>query len=576
MSPPETPPRSPHPNPKSSPSKSSVDSICSAVAAKLAENNLSAAAAIVHQALDGSALTNTTRFQLFERSIVDFLRRGDVMRAAMLYSRMTREGYIPSIALRIQMHIVKLAELSVTEDQIFELLSEAFGNPTFDEAGLRDILRTIVEGLNASTDLVRRIVDRFLHTRGSGYKLSGGTVTFLLHVHRKAGDNQGVECWSTYASPSPRPSPPAPEDAPLDPVAYPYATLLDDLTATQPSFSVYKWALDHTQAKHTKPDLPFFNALLAHEVSRRKYDVVFAIYRLLMEKRSKAVVPQAQTFAPVFRAIHRLSCSHRYRRMHGIRVPENMPSSRSVYRDMLTCHIEATNGNPRKPSPALDRTVLHRALRTFMARHDYAAAYTVVRAFWYFPSAVGLPSMATYRIVYASILGRVRTQYPQIAARLQAGLDADSVWTYRFLGMRDLPPEVQGRIALDLSMVHRVMRVGTDPRLSVKFVPAPDYTQPQTEEERLRTLLGDLSFLGEREIDAHEFHARGMPAPLELTGVKPVPEKQTYSVLPLERVLRRAIAAELPSTCGPLVKPVSAAIVEAKNEMVVEWQSYAT
>ncbi|OSD01971.1 hypothetical protein PYCCODRAFT_1478131 [Trametes coccinea BRFM310] len=558
------------PQPSAKPPKSPVEEICSKLAAKLADNQPAAAAAIVHRALDGRAFNNAPRFQLYERSILYLLRYGDVMRAALLYSRMTREGYIPSVALRIQMHIVKLAELSMTEDQLLEILSDAFKNPAFDEAGLQDVLHTLVEGLNVSTDLVRRIVQRFLETREPDYKLSNGTITFLLHVHRKAGDDSGAEYWSTYSSPSPRP-PPSPAEEPLDPVLHPYTTLLEDLTTSQPTFSVYKWALEHTLAEDVEPDLPFFNALLAHEVSRRKYDVVFEIYRLLMAKRTAAVRPHAQTFAPIFRALHRLSCSHRYRRMHGIRVPERTPSARSVYRDMLTCHVEETHGKPNTPSPVLDRTVLHRALRTFMAQHDYAAAYTAVRAFWYFPAALGQPSMTTYRLVYGSLLGRIRLQFPHIGARLQAGLKPDNIWSYRFLGMQDLSADVQGRLCLDLSMVHRVLRVGTDPRLSVDFIAAPNYAGEVNEVERLRSLLGDFSFLEDREIDPHEFHAHKMPAPLELAGAKAVPENQTYSVVPLERVLRRAMAASLPDTYGALVKPVSAAIVEAKEAMVVEW-----
>ena len=63
------------------------------------------------------------------------------MKAAMLYSRMTREGYIPSVSLRVQMHVVKLAELSATEDELLEIAGDACRNRTFDEAALRDLLQ---------------------------------------------------------------------------------------------------------------------------------------------------------------------------------------------------------------------------------------------------------------------------------------------------------------------------------------------------------------------------------------------------------------------------------------------------
>ncbi|KAH9887701.1 hypothetical protein C8Q73DRAFT_748539 [Cubamyces lactineus] len=534
----------------------------------LADDNPSAAAAIVHQALDRAGLSNPSRFRLYEHSVASFLRYGDVMKAAMLYSRMTREGYIPSVSLRVQMHVVKLAELSATEAELLGIASDACRNQTFHEAALRDLLQTLVEGLKASPRLVQQVVNRFLQTREPEYKLSNDTVTYLLRVHGKAGDQETVKQWSEYTSVSP----PMTESSSPDPILHPYTTLLRDLAASKPSFSVYKWTLERMQQDNVQPDLPFFNALLSYEVAQRNYDVVFALYRLLMEKRTSTAMPQAQTVAPVFRAIHRLSCSHRYRRTHGIRVPEDMPSARSVYKDMLTCHLEATGGRPSKPSPVLNTTVLHRALRTFIARQDYAAAYTVVRAFRLFPSAIGAPALATYRIVFGGLLGRIRAQFPRLAARLAAGLEPDAIWAYRFLGMGDLGARDLAALTMDMSMVHRVLLVGTDARLSCDFVVAPSYARPRSAEHM--GLLGDFSESEaermERLANAREFHAHGMPSPLEFSDLKPVPEGQTYAVVPLERVLRRAIAAACTSE-GPLARQVSAEIVKAKDEMVVKW-----
>ncbi|KAI0333434.1 hypothetical protein GY45DRAFT_1368427 [Cubamyces sp. BRFM 1775] len=547
---------------------SDVETLCTSLARKLADDNPSAAAAVVHRALDNAGLDNPSRFRLYEHSIASFLRYGDVMKAAMLYSRMTREGYIPSVSLRVQMHVVKLAELSATEGELLEIASDACGNPTFDEAALRDLVRTLVEGLKASPQLVQQIVDRFLHKREPGYKLSNDTVAYLLRVLGKAGDQEPAKQWSEYISGSPSSTTESPSP---DPILHPYTTLLRDLAASKPSFSVYKWTLERMQRDNVQPDLPFFNALLSHEVAQRNYAVVFALYRLLMEKRTTAAMPQAQTFAPVFRAIHRLSCSHRYRRTHRIRAPDDMPSPRSVYKDMLTCHLEATRGRPSKPSPVLDATVLHRALRTFIARHDYAAAYTVVRAFRLFPGVVGAPTMATYRIVFGGLLGRIRVQFPGLAARMSAGIEPGSVWTYRFLGMGDRAARDLSQLAMDLSMVHRVLLVGTEPRLNCDFIVAPSYARTQSAE-----LVGFLGDLGENEGERlerlsspREFHAHGMPSPLEFSGLKPVPEGQTYAVVPLERVLRRAIAASC-SSDEPLARQVSAKIVGAKNEMVVK------
>ncbi|KAI0352526.1 hypothetical protein OH77DRAFT_794799 [Trametes cingulata] len=496
------------------------------------------------------------------------------MKAAMLFSRMTREGYIPSISLRVQMHLAKLAELSVREDMLLEPTVEAFSHDSFDETALRDVLRMLVEGLGTSSHFVREIVEQFLQTRPAEYKLSSETISYLVKTSHKEGDKEGAEYWSAYStSDSAAPGQPRPSSNPA--ASAPYTTLLRELAASKPTFEIYKWTLERMRADNVQPDLSFFNALLAYESGRHNYEVVFAIYRKLMEKRSATVKPSVHTFATVFRALHRLSCSHRYRRANRIRVPPNMPSARSVYRDLLTCHLEYTEGKSNKPSPALDQTALHKALRTFMAQCDYAAAYAAVRAFRLFPQAVGQPTIVTYRLVFGGILGRIKVEFPRIVARMISRLDAESIWAYRFLGMQNLPSHLRYSIDNDLSMVHRVLLVGTDPRLSFEFISAPKYRRGQPQPEELTGLLDDIMEAEvervQRISDSKEFHPHGMPTPVELTGLKPAPDGQTYSLVPLERVLRRAIVASVPQTGAPLARQMSEAISQAKDEMVVRW-----
>ncbi|KAI0829198.1 hypothetical protein BC628DRAFT_1487469 [Trametes gibbosa] len=540
---------------------------------KLASANPAAAIAVVHQALDRSTLDNPSRFGLYEYAVASFLRCGDVMKAAMLYSRMTREGYIPSIPLRVQMHIVKLAELSVPTHILFHTIQEAFAQDVFDEVALRDLLRMLVEGLQTPPEFVRQVADKFVESRGPGYTLSADTTTYMVRAFERRAQSGESNRLSNDIFIS---SSPSLRTASVDLSSNPYTTLLRDIATSKPSFEVYKWTLERMRADNIQPDLPFFNALLAYDVGRRNYEVVFAIYKMLVEKRSESVKPSAHTFSTIFRVLHRLASSHRYRRTHKLRVPSNMPSLRSVYRDLLTCHLEYTHPKPNKPSPALDSIALHKALRAFLSRQDYAGAYTVVRAFRLFPAAVGHPTIATYRLVFGGILGLIRAQYPVAAARIASGLTPDDIWTYRFLGLDALPNHLRAIVPLDLSMVHRVLLVGADPRLSFTFFSAPDYAKP------IRTLgLGDIRGLVDEEededeeqrveriCDPTEFYPHGMPTPIELTALKYVPADRTYKVAPLERVLRRAIAASAPHDGEPHAKRVSDAIAQAKREMVL-------
>ncbi|KAI0666161.1 hypothetical protein C8Q78DRAFT_1072635 [Trametes maxima] len=498
------------------------------MAVALADQNPSAAAAIVHKALDETTLDNPSRFKLYERSISSFSRHGDVMKAAMLYSRMTREGYIPSVSLRIQMHVIKLAELSVPEETLLGVMKEGFAQQTFDEVALRDLLRVLAEGIDASPAFIRRVVESFLQTRGAGYTLFNDTTTYLMGSVPK-GDEESVKYWSAYPS---KPLPPSPEQSSRKPTASAYTTLLRDLAASRPTLSLYKWTIERMQAENITPDLPFFNALIAYEVGRHKFDVAFSIYQ------------------------------------HAL--------PRAVYRDMLTCHLEHTRRRPTKPSPSLDRICLHKALRTFIARRDYAAAHVVVRAFRLFPTVIGRAGLPTYRIVLGGLLGRIRSEFPLLTARLASELEPDSVWTYRFLGMSQLPPAQRTAVALDLGMVYRLLQVGTDPRLSLDFVPAPDYAQaPAAPNEEMEGPLEEIVAREGERLDqfagAERFREQGMPTPAEFAGMRPVPEGTSYGVTPLERILRRAIVASLPDSGETLAEQALRAIAEAKEEMVVRW-----
>ncbi|KAI0637567.1 hypothetical protein C8Q77DRAFT_1165618 [Trametes polyzona] len=549
--------------------KDGLDQVLESAAGKLASGNPTAAAAVVHKALDGSNLDNPSRFHLYERSIASFLRYQDVMKAAMLYSRMTREGYIPSVSLRVRMHLVKLAELAVEEEVLLDTMRKAFTQESFDEIAFRELLRMLVEGLRSSPPFIRQVVDMFIKCRDPGYTLSTDTTTYLLRAFRSGNDDAGANWWSPHASSSP--SAEAQTSAvPLSPSS-PYATLLQDLAASKPSFEVYKWTLERLQADNVEPDLPFFNALLAYEVGRRNYEVVFAIYTMLMERRTAAVKPTCHTFSIVFRALHRLAGSHRYRRINHVRVPPNVPSARAVFKDMLTCHLEDTT-RTNQPHSSLDAQDLHKALRVFMVQRDYAAAFAAIRAFRLFPGAVGRPTMATYRLVLGGILWRVRTQHPLIATRTVARLSSSDIWAYRFLGMDELPQHLISTLPLGLDLVHQVLLIGAEPRLSLDWIHSPNYTKPRSEFDIPG--LDDEDAEDEHErieriSDPAEFHPYGMPTPIELAGLKPVPDDQTYGLVPLERVLRRAIAASVPPGEGALSARVSETIREAKKEMIV-------
>ena len=484
---------------------------------------------------------------------------------------MVREGYVPPLSLRTQMRVIKEAESMPSVDQLIKVMEEAFENSSFGQDALGELLQMLGDSMQATPSFIDRVIRTFLSKRDADFQLSAHIVSYVVRVYTRAGDTAGAARWSAERLPS---TPSAPSGVASGPS--PYTTLLRDLARANPSYSVYEWSLNQMQAENPDlvADLPFFNALLAHEIGRGNYEAVFTMYAHMMDYRTPTTKPDVYTFSTIFRAIHRATCksSDRSRHLRSIKVPKNVPSPRAIYKDMLTCLAEQKHESssehkpPTAPEPALDATALHKALRTFMGQYDYAAAYNAVRLFRLHPTLVGAPTLTTYRLVVNSLAARIRVHLRLMAIRA----DPQSLWTYRFLGLGELPQHLRTKLPFDLGVIHRILYAGSYPRLSLHYVPAPDYA--------LRSDAGDGAMFGNDPQDVLQrlpyvpdpalFIPHGLPTPLELVGLQPVEEGRVFGIVPLERILKRAVLASFAELDRSPGKQVSLAVVEAKGDMV--------
>ncbi|RPD62170.1 hypothetical protein L226DRAFT_546041 [Lentinus tigrinus ALCF2SS1-7] len=487
-------------------------------------------------------LDNQSRFRLYETSIVFFLRHGEVMKASILYARMTREGFIPPVILRAQMCVITAAEQAAPDEVVLDAVRLAVTNDSFNEDALLWLLLILGDGLRAPPQLMENVVYEFLKSQPPDYEISSRTRNYVAQAYLRAGDREGASRWSSkrFVPPSPNASSNVPS---------PYTTLLQDLAASDPSFSQYESALAEMRSEmpFLVPNLPFFNALLSHEVNGRNFAAVFAIYERMMALRSATVTPDGVTFSTIFRAISRLSTPSRTRRRRReLRPPENMPHPRTVYRDMLTCHAEQQTASGSLISPALTVPAIHAALGVFMGRHDYPAAFNVVHAFRAYPTHLGKPVLTTYHIVIRSIFERIKVELPQIPLEVEP----QRIWTYRFLALHELPRHRRASIPFNLEMLRRILVMGTEPRLNLEFIHVP---------------LSDQGV----QAEVVEMQKHGIPTPLEFVGAEPVPEAKPFGVAPLGRILRRAILASMEDEVDPpYARHVSSAIADVKAELV--------
>ena len=509
---------------------------------------------------------------MFEYSVLFFLRRFEVTKAAILYDRMSREGFLPSPALRAHMRIIRLASLGPSEDDLFNIVSESLDGESFNEDALRELLRILGYGLSAPPSFIDRVARAFLAKRSPDTPLSAHTISIIVRLHAQAGDKEGAVRWAENPS-----TPPPPPARPAT-VAAPYTTLLRDLGTADPKFSVYQWALKEMQQAHPDivPDTPFFNALLAHEVGRRKFGAVFAIYERMMKHREHPVAPDPYTFSTTFRAIHRLTSRYarKARQLRNVRTPKSMPGPRAVFRDMLVCraeHLQYCERTGAAPSSAWEEPVaIHKALRTFLGAYDYAGAYIALQTLrLYAPGTPHCVSLKTYRLIVGALLTRVRVQLPHSAIVLHR----EHMWAFRLLGLAQLPPGRQ-TVPTDFTLVHRLLRMGADPALSLDFVdvpgasvvaPPPGLYTPRP------------AGAGDEDRD-EDYRAHGMPTPLEFVGVQAMDGEREHAlaIAPLERMLKRAILASFKELKEGEMTPagyVSAEIKQAESEMFPQYEA---
>ncbi|KAL6304114.1 hypothetical protein BKA93DRAFT_916343 [Sparassis latifolia] len=531
------------------------------------------------------AFDNPSRFLAYEGAVSLFLRHGHVIPAAMMYSRMITDGFIPSVSLRTQMFIIAAAQESPSEDELLDALGKLFSHKSFNERTLRHVLHLLVGTMNCTPEFIDSVVATFVRTRTDlGYILAKETRSFLVHIHARAGSAASARRWASgdfvgqpekvadslqAESDIGRPK----KDSPA-----PYTSLIRHLAPAEVTGATSKWTVAHMADDAVEPDLAFCNAIIATEVSQHYVDQAFQIYQVLLDDDTGEFLPDAYTFSSLFRAM----CIKKQRR--SVRTRRSPPSvavrtPRALYREMLQCHARQAQSVVPRRSPVITSDVLHRALRTFLLAQDYAAVFVVLRTF---RMCKLLPTLRTFRIVLAHLVHRVRSELPA-AARMEY---PEELWAFRFLGY---PPVgvIQG-----LPVTETVLQVGAVPRLSLKFIPPASEDSTQAREEKLIRSISPSSQDSTQAADRKLTSSSALPArPQSITSSSGTPDQQhvvpsvldivgetappqaIWDATPLERILRRAILAQTRYTMTTTpARIVSGAIADAKAAMLPnEW-----
>ncbi|KAF9647262.1 hypothetical protein BDM02DRAFT_3117400 [Thelephora ganbajun] len=307
---------------------------------------------------------NKTRFDAYEHAVTLFSsyeRFGD---AKEIQTTMINEGFIPSLSLRTRMASIAVLTEGAKEEVLLELLQDSLADPQFTELALYQLIRFLGDTMDFSPSSVDAIVQIWVNHHGQISKKK--TLSYLIQIHVKRGQLEDAKAWLQRS---------IEQGTALD--AAPFTDLLaglvrrehtDELTAT----------IANMQKAGIAPDLAVFNTIIYGHIKRLHFKDAIATYNLLFSSRGKELTPDKHTFTNMF-TMHLKGLKPRLQVQPADKA--QLPPPRTLYNNLIECHLIRTGGWVSLQSEALTTSVLNLALRLFLKTRDYEAAYNIFQTF---------------------------------------------------------------------------------------------------------------------------------------------------------------------------------------------------
>ncbi|KAF4574403.1 hypothetical protein EYR36_005738 [Pleurotus pulmonarius] len=428
--------------------------------------------------------------------------------AVVLYRQMLDQGLLPSSATNSTVTALSVAAAGASGSDLLKALEVTLTDPRYTESSLLQLLDFLAKLLLPST-LRMQVARRFVESRAEDYTPSMELVTRLVMSQAKDGLLRESLDWIVRGNDDERPVATTRESARL------YKQLLSHLKKTKPDDSeAVDTILSHMKSNKVPVSTSVFNMLISMQARRGASSQAFSLYNVLVEvSKSQPLYPDSFTFGTLFSLIQSLrSPGNRNARRRRFKEAANVLSPRTLYQHLL--HYGKRDIRTHVVTPS----ILNVALRTFLTVRDYAAAFVVIRTF---PTLQLHPNRDTYYVVMKLLMDRIRYDL------WQARNPKEARWGDHMLG---IDPADAPTTTVDDSLAETVLAFGKQP--GGRPIRMPTLAQIDNEEEIL--------------------------------------SEDVFDTLPLERVLKRAILADMmiQGHTVALSSSVSGAIVRAKEEMV--------
>ena len=469
---------------------------------------------------------NTYRSTAFMRLMRFCLERHLFDVALSLHDRMLKEGFLALYSLSLRMTALTVARQATNLKGILPPLKKLFEKKAYDVPAFMDLVHYLADDKHAPGALVDDLAHAFVSIRKIKLSEYPDLVGLLASVNMRASRLDAAQAWLQVF-----------EDVcgaqGVLPDVTPYSDIISTLNDIDPkNGDAIQDVLVRMKSAGVSPDANVFNALIRVNLVQQRYQEAFALYRVLMEKRSDELMPSDVTYKMLFRATNVLSHPRLARRL---RRPGNLVLPRRLFREMLACHLEQTKGLPSARSTVVSVSAFHLALRTFMAREDYAAAFITLHALHALDFQ---PNLQTYLIVVVNLLHRMKHEAnlpcPQDSYRLVdflTHLHPNEDPDLHTLLDRIRHPQSASTSTIGIETVSHLLRLGEHTRPDPNDLPSiPNLPR-----------FPSSAYLNSRQRQAQT------PTAAMITGAETLPSTQRvfYSPVPLARIVHKALLGEL-------------------------------
>ncbi|KAM6499699.1 hypothetical protein JOM56_005207 [Amanita muscaria] len=468
---------------------------------------------LVHRKLDSVLKSVSVPNRAYESLIPQLIEHKLFDAADSVYRRMLRNGIVPSMILNAQMLAVSVAVSPKDEIELLTAFEDLFTNTLFTEDDLLQTLQLMLD-LGAPHNVVLDVIEKFIEMKSGDYtpgKLLLSKLVDLQVRNDKLKDAlESLERFNEDVLGHRSELPPQ----------LPYVALMTAIRDTNTwDNDAINSVLQIMRQNRVEPSAALFNILISGEIRERHLDQAFLVYAMLQALRAKnsSVVPDVFTFGSLFKA--------RALWPDEIRVPKGETGPIIPLRQLFFEMLEVYQSQVSVPHPVsiVDTVILNSALTAFLREYDYSAAFIVIRTFGQLFQEV---NVKTYYILMKHIMKRIRRDVKRVRMR------DESRWGDRFLAI--LSQEDVCKVPINDELAKKVLAFGKQANFDItrEMVHLDVEKEERIMASRRENLVGKSKALSTPTLEM-------------MDGEEPVPENPIFSVIPLKRLLKRAVLANL-------------------------------